>query len=223
MPMPADIPTLIAAIAALGTASFGLVDASKMAYGGASRMGYGYLKQALQPYLPALAEVNRADPLATVFANWINSVAKADQKAATKSMIRLGVTPSNAAEVARAAPGIDPAAFAGAAGRAYRGEKLSEEDFNLLSRFDAIVDVQLDAAYERADQFYRNGSKAAAVAVSVGLALTGSLMINGQDGKDLGLAVLVGLLATPIAPISKDLASALTAAVQALKVARGQG
>jgi hypothetical protein len=40
---------------------------------------------------------------------------------------------------------------------------------------------------------------------------------------DVGLAILVGLLATPLAPIAKDLSSALAAAVNTMQVVKKGG
>jgi hypothetical protein len=58
--------------------------------------------------------------------------------------------------------------------------------------------------------------------VSIVIALVGGWVVaDGKDflgTKDMGIAFLCGLLATPLAPISKDLASALQAGV---KMAQG--
>lgn len=91
----------------------------------------------------------------------------------------------------------------------------------------------VDGAYQRADQIYRNATKAWSVLVSVILAVLGGfLVLWDQTGAapsfgdylaspDLYQALLAGLLATPLAPISKDLASALGAAVKAMQLVRG--
>ena len=49
---------------ALGTAAFGLVDASKAFGGGASRYGLRYVFRALKPYAGALNNANSAWRLA---------------------------------------------------------------------------------------------------------------------------------------------------------------
>ena len=51
--------------------------------------------------------------------------------------------------------------------------------------------------------------------VAVVLAVGGGLMLKFFDSQRLLLCLLAGLLATPLAPISKDLSSALAAAVKA--------
>jgi hypothetical protein len=80
----------------------------------------------------------------------------------------------------------------------------------------------MDAGFERADQLYRNASKLLAALISVILAVAAVFVYDGSHvHDDLGVAVLVGLVATPLAPIAKDLSSALGTAVNALKSVRG--
>jgi hypothetical protein len=44
----------------------------------------------------------------------------------------------------------------------------------------------------------------------------------GATGKDLVTLGLLGLIATPLAPVAKDLTSAITAAVKLAEAARGK-
>ena len=71
----------------------------------------------------------------------------------------------------------------------------------------------LDQGYQRADQRYRNSAKMMAVPVAVALALLGVWAIAGSGATsiDVWRAVAGGLLATPLAPMAKDLASAIQA------------
>ena len=55
-----------------------------------------------------------------------------------------------------------------------------------------------------------------AAAIAIALALAGGYVLH----VNLALAVLVGLLATPLAPIAKDVSSALAMAVNALQLVR---
>ncbi|WP_394890517.1 hypothetical protein ACG873_03825 [Mesorhizobium sp. AaZ16] len=57
------IGKVIAATAALGTASFGLVDASKALRGGISNVGFGFIRKALQPFQAALKLIDDKDPV----------------------------------------------------------------------------------------------------------------------------------------------------------------
>jgi hypothetical protein len=70
----------------------------------------------------------------------------------------------------------------------------------------------LDEGYERADQRYRNAAKVLAGAFSIVLALFGGWIV----GSNPLLALFVGIIAVPLAPIAKDLSRTLQAAVKAL-------
>jgi hypothetical protein len=66
-----NILNLLSAAAALGTASMGLVDASKAWKGGPSNFGFGHIKSALDPFLVAgqAATLGKEQILAALKAN----------------------------------------------------------------------------------------------------------------------------------------------------------
>src|SRR5579862_7876708 len=105
------ILNLISAAAALGTAAMGLVDSAKAFWGGPSNFGFGYVAEALDPFLiraPGTPTAfGKPEVLRTLKANWLNGVAAADQKAKAKALIHLGLATGNAAALANAA-GVDP-------------------------------------------------------------------------------------------------------------------
>jgi hypothetical protein len=231
--MPDDlvpyVTNALGAVAALGTAAYGLVDASKAFRGGASNAGFRFIRDAVQPFIQG-APASTADSqafgpqqiLVTLRANWLNGVAKADQKAIAKSLIRLCVTPDSADSLAKAT-GLDPAALKNVATKIRDGNELSSQEINLLGRFDAIVSARLDAGYERADQQYRNTAKVLAAIVAIVLAVVAGGLIYGKPVADyLGsanfwVALLIGAISTPLAPIAKDLSTTLVAAVNAVR------
>ena len=97
----------------------------------------------------------------------------------------------------------------------------------LSDRLDAILAIEIDAAFERADQQYRNASKvlAGAMALLLSLAGGGFLYLATPKASDyltvyLPLSILFGLAAVPLAPIAKDIASALKGGADALKPAK---
>jgi len=216
----------IAAVGALGTASYGLVDATKAGpKGGISRVGFRFIQRALQPFENALMQIDDTAPYAAIQANWINAVPKADQKLATRNLIRLGLTEANATTMAAKMPSIDSHGFAAAVAAVRGGQPLTDVQLDLLGRFDAIIDSRLDAAYERADQRYRNIARLSAGFTAVVLALAGqaTLMATGNLSFNTGSfmqAFLVGLVAVPMAPVAKDLTSALTTAISAFKASK---
>jgi hypothetical protein len=167
---------------------------------------------------------SEAELLEALKSNWINGVAKADQKAKAKALIHLGLTAGNATELAQAA-GVDAAVLSSVAdkvaGRVTDPTKtaLTPAEVNTLGQFDAILSAILDEAYERADQQYRNGAKILAMIVAVVFGIVASGLINagGFSSNNVILGLIVGLVAVPLAPVAKDLVSSLQAAASAIQ------
>jgi hypothetical protein len=159
----------IAAAAALGTAAFAVVDASKVFRGGISNAGFNHLQSAMARFAAALRFAQGVDLFQTLKANWLNGKALADQKATAKSLIRLGITSQTAGELEKAV-GLPAGALVTAAQHVEEGADLTEEDINILGRFDSLVSAIVDQGYERADQLYRNSAKTASAVVAVLLA-----------------------------------------------------
>ena len=81
----------------------------------------------------------------------------------------------------------------------------------------------LDECYQIADQVYRNWTRGLAAAIAVILAMGGGWAMECSKfwhWRDAGLAFLVGLLATPLAPIAKDLSTALATAVNTMQLVK---
>jgi hypothetical protein len=225
-----SVGSAIAAIGALGTAAFGLVDALKMLPGGGiSNTGYVFIEQALQSFFGRgqtrkVATGDLKSLFDTLHSNWINGTALADQKAIAKSLIKLRLNEKTADAFAKATS-VDPATLKTVGEKMSKGTKLEPNETNVLGRFDLALTAILDDGYQHADQRYRNSSKLAAMIISTILALIGGWAITTSGEQYLWTpemlqAFLAGLLATPLAPISKDLASALSAGVKAAQAIR---
>lgn len=215
-----NLPQLAAAIGALGTAAFGLVDASKVFGGGVNHIGFTGIRGAIRQLTDAGEPVNALSQkkiVATLQANWMNGTQLGSQKAIAKSLIKLNLHPRNAVALAEAT-GVDPGVLKIVATKIAEGTSLSSAESDVFARFDLIVTALLDEAYQRSDQFYRNWTRALAALVAVALALAGARMLHPP--VDWPLAVLVGLLATPLAPIAKDLATALATAATTLQLVK---
>jgi hypothetical protein len=227
--IPLQLPQIITAIGGLGTAAFGLVESTKALGSGVNHIGLKGIKAAVIPLLPAGAPVAgvavyalpQDKILATLEANWLNGTDLGGQKSIAKSLIKLNLSAGNAAEVA-AATGVDPVVLTAVATSIAAGVPLTPAQSDVYARFDLAVTALLDEAYQRSDQDYRNGMKAFAMLVSVVLALAGGYMLHttGSWGEDLAESLLVGLLATPLAPIAKDLSTALATAVNTLQLVK---
>ena len=94
----------------------------------------------------------------------------------------------------------------------------------LAGRFSTALDARIEAAFEIAEEQYETAAKTwsgvAAVALAVGL--TAGL----EHGLNLGHAVVavgVGLVAVPLAPVAKDLSTSLQNALTAVKTITGKG
>lgn len=228
MAIPIDLGSIALAVGALGTASYGLVDATKMGRkGGISNSGFSFIEEAVHEFLPPSNIVPGGSErlLGMLHGHWINGTALADQKAIAKSLIKLQLTPETAALYA-AATRVDAEVLAQVAKSMATGEPLSPQQANALGRFDLALTARLDEAYMRADQRYRNSAKQLAAVVAVVLALAGGWTVATAAGREflapveIAIAVACGLLAIPLAPISKDLASALQAGVKVAQTVR---
>lgn len=224
MSLLTSLPQVVTAIGGLGTAAFGLVDATKVFGGGVNHVGFGRIEARIKGLMPttgqALNALPLADALKTLQGNWFNGTDLNSQKAIAKSLIKLHLDPDNAAALAKAT-NIDPVQLTTIAGKMATGVSLVPEESDVYARFDLIVTALLDETYQMADQAYVNGARALAVVFAVGLAIAGAgVMDNGFQGPHILEALIVGLLATPLAPIAKDLSTALSTAVNTLQVAK---
>ena len=229
--MPDNWPDYILAVGALGTAAFAIVDASKAFWGGISNSGFGKIRRVIERFFSGAAD-DAANPLslesvlATLRANWLNGTALADQKAIAKTLIKLRLDANNAARLAQVT-GVDQAVLASVATSIADGTPLTTSQNDVLGRFDVITAALLDQGYERADQIYRNSARVLAMSVSIVLAFFGGWIVYKMSwdtyvgSRNCAIALLTGLFATPLAPVSKDLARGLQAAMKAVSLARG--
>ena len=220
---------VITAIGGLGTAAFGLVDAAKSAFSGINRVGLKHIHEVVSELAPEGASAGgpvnalpQANILESLEANWVNGNDLASQKAIAKSLIKLHLSSANASTVAVKAS-VDPAVLTAVASNLETGTPLSQAESDTYSRFDLIVTALLDEAYQVSDQVYRNFTKTLAALLAVALAVAAGWSLEGanfRSPKEIALAVLVGLLATPLAPIAKDLSSALATAVNTMQLVK---
>ena len=227
-----QLSQLITAVGGLGTAAFGLLEALKPVCPLINRIGLRHIWETVSALTPSQsgdhlphAPVNalpRKSILASVAANWVNGNDIAGQKAIAKSLVKLHLSPGNAAALAAAA-NVDPVVLKSVAEKTLAGQSLTPQESDIFARFDLIVTAMLDECYQLSDQLYRNATRGLAAAIAVALALAGGWLIDGAgfwQGRDLGLAFIVGLLATPLAPVAKDLSTALATAVDTMQLVR---
>jgi hypothetical protein len=196
----------------------GLVDTTKLFGGGPSNFGFDHIEGALAPFLDALASSSapfgKHAILRTLKADWLNGVAKDDQKAKAKSLIQLNLSQVDATALANVAA-VDPGELQSAVQKKVSGLNAAPEEASALGQFEAVLTAVIDTAYERGDQKYRNATKFLAMVTSVILGGIGGLIVYGLNFFDVAFCLLGGLIATPLAPVAKDLATALQTAVAA--------
>jgi len=223
-----DIGNAVAAIGALGTASFALVDGTKLLRdGGISNSGFIHIESAVRKFFPNASrklkggrQKSERELLDILHGNWINGTALADQKAIAKSLIKLRLNDGTAAAFADATD-VDAAVMKSVAQKMTNGQSLEANETNVLGRFDLALTAMLDEGYNRADQKYRNRARGLASLVAVVLAVLGGWSLGyGFWTPDMAKTALCGVLATPLAPISKDLTTALAAAVKVAQTVR---
>lgn len=225
-----SLPDVIMAIGGLGTAAFGLVDSTKVFWGGANRIGFGRIRATMIALTPAAAAngLARNKIIDTLRANWFNGKDLESQKAIAKSLVKLGLNESTAPALARAT-GVDEATLKSVGGKiAAAGQPLSAAETDVYSRFDLILTAMLDEVYQDSDQAYTNGTRTLAGFFAVALAFFGGWALHGGAlaaywwTKDMGEAIFAGLLAIPLAPVAKDIASAISTAVNSMQKLKGK-
>ncbi|MGD0095545.1 MAG: hypothetical protein ABSB60_03565 [Terracidiphilus sp.] len=230
------LPQIVTAIGGLGTAAFGLLDAFKSVIPWINHIGFGRIHSTASGLSPESADAKlpanalpQKDIIDSLLANWVNGTDLKSQKAIAKTLIKLHLSESNANALA-AATNVDPKLLSSVAVKTLKGDPLAPEESDAFSRFDLIVTAQLDEAYQHGDQVYRNWTRALAALLAVALAAVGAwtlatnptTMAGAQatsfwQSKELFQAILIGLLATPLAPIAKDISSALATAVNTMQ------
>jgi hypothetical protein len=219
--MAINMPQAVLAIGALGTAATGLVDSTKAFSGGISRAGFGYIKQLIARTVPANqsgAGLGTDDILNTLLANWMNGMDPGAQKAIAKSFIKLHLNPTTAAALA-AQTNVNPAALAEVAAKLAAMQPLTNQEADAYGRFDLALSALVDRAYERADQFYRNWCKVLACIFAIVLAYLGNRALATTLPR--WEIIIIGLVATPLAPMAKDIANAIQTASDSLSKLKG--
>lgn len=224
-----QVTVAITAVGALGTAAFGLVDASKLLPGLIPSSGFAFIRKLVTQLAPAS---DRAVPHGsaltasaitdTLHANWVNGMALADQKSVAKTLVKLRLNAETAPDLA-SLTGVDKGVLTSVAKKLANGEDMTQPEKDTYGRFDVLLATFVDRAFQNADQRYRTTAKSAACLVAIALAeaaayLLGLLTSDGHPmWHNIGMAALVGLIATPLAPVAKDLATALNTAARAVQ------
>jgi len=228
-PTPTQVAVAITAIGALGTAAFGLVDASKLLPWLIPSSGFAFIRKLVTQLAPAGdgvvppgSALTASAITDTLRANWVNGMAVADQKSVAKTLIKLRLNAETAPDLALLT-GVDKDVLTSVANKLANGEAMTQAEKDTYGRFDILLATSIDRAFQNADQRYRTTAKSAACLVAIVLAVAAAYFLGMLTSNDqpmwhnIGMAALVGLIATPLAPVAKDLATALNTAAKAVQ------
>jgi len=234
----------IVAVGALGTAAFGFVEAFGKAIAwrgwGLPYAGFGRIKALATDYAAALRLTYGESYADILLQQYRDGRAKGQAPDTLRQGVRLAL-PLMAQDVAASligrAWGLGPELSADLAHalRAEQADDLSaaeaEDGAMLAARFALAVDARIAAAFSLAEERYqaiaRGSAGVAAVALSLLFnwaarggemgCLSGAACTAGDAAKGYPwmIALIIGLAAVPLAPIAKDLSSALSDSLRA--------
>lgn len=224
----------IVATGALGVTAFGITETLKN-IDAIGLAGFGALNKRLFKK-PGLNDALKAAYGENVDALLIDQYRESNWTGKLRQTIRQGVRaglrPENAKLLVDDLGGaVDADRLADAAryimGAAERREDARPEDedrhLDIIARLELAVDARIDGALACARQTYINRMRLFATLIALTIALATAILISLSDNsggtmaRNIGIALLIGLAAVPIAPIAKDLATAISQAANALR------
>jgi hypothetical protein len=204
-----SLSEIILATGALGTAAFGIVEGIKW-FKLIGEAGFAAIISTLGPIFDLLAVAYGADVEKLLRAQY-----RGEQSELARVMrqgVRIGLTPTNASTAAASLGSIDPDLLRDAAAAVAAGTELPPTLRNVLGKFELAVDARIDAALALAQDHYKRAAMITAAFIAIAIATWVGLRLQNPVG-----GVLVGIAAVPLAPIAKDVASALKAAAEAIR------
>lgn len=205
---------LVLAAGALGTAAFGIVEGLKwIRFVGEA--GFGSILTILGTALTSALKAAYGDQ----YKSMLRAQYRGDQETFARMLrqgLRIGLTPGNAEAIARALGVVDPVKLKQAAVAIELGNPLPDDLRNAVARFELAADARVDAGLTKAQDHYARLSRVLAGVVAVVIAVAVAFGLD-PSGETVPWGLLVGLAAVPLAPIAKDVASALKAATDALR------
>lgn len=203
------------AAAAVGTAAMGVVEALKVVViwrWSLALIGLGAVRRHLgSEALEALRVVYGP----STFQQFLEGAWRKGSEELAKTLrnglrMALFAKDGTAAPALIAAYGQDPSSFALAvkALRAGSGGNLGRER-EVVAQLEAVVDARVDAAVAAGRDLYVSSMQSIASGVAIAGCLLAHLTLPEGEAPTFLVALVVGLLAVPIAPVAKDLVSFL--------------
>ena len=241
--------TAVAAIGSLGVAAFGVVESFGKALAwsrftrngrhkhfGLPYVGLGTVMDMLKPFDPALQYAYGVEYQEIIAQKYFAGRSAGGAPDTIRQGIRLGLP---FLPVAAAAGVIDEvweigAQYSLALATALQAEppdpsapplpKSAVDPQSLAGRFSAALDARIDAAFEIAEERYENFAKTLAAALAIAMALGFNHALGSEHGGGYPwyIAMGIGLIAVPLAPVAKDLSTSLQNALTAFKSISGK-
>jgi hypothetical protein len=238
-----QIPTYVAAVGALGVAAFGMVEAlGKTLFvfpipGTRFRLGLPYVgfnrvDALLKLVEPAMQVTYGHDYRMIVRQQYRAGRSAGQAPESIRQGVRLGLpflSQTAAIGVIHAVWGLPPEAAERLAAALTAPVPVPPApgatpppaalpDQALAARFATALDTRVKAAFDLAEQVYQTRAQFWAGVIAIGLSLGYNLVTakNLFDFGGWGIALLIGLVAVPLAPAAKDLSSSLSDALSAL-------
>jgi hypothetical protein len=238
-----QVPVYIAAVGALGVAAFGMVEAlgktlfvfpipgTRISLG-LPYVGFSRVDALLKRVGPAMQASYGDDYRMIVRQQYRAGRNKGQAPESIRQGVRLGLpflSQTAAVGVIRAVWGLPPAAAESLAAALIapvpttppagaRPPPKAALDQALAARFATALDTRVKAAFDLAEQVYETRAQFWAAVIAIGLSLGYHLATTAKpfDLPAWGMALLIGLVAVPLAPAAKDLSSSLSDALSAL-------
>ncbi len=239
--------TTTLAVGALGAASYGIVDGLKIIRwvdlagferlftrrGAAGGRRWPFKQRmGLDPLLPVLRVAYGTDVMELLEAQYRSGRGHGDLPRTLRQGVRIGFMMMTPDEVVATATRLGVAhevaslaaeallwsraqrpAAAGEAADTAGAKAIGEEHRAALARLETTIDARIDAALALGETAYVTQTKVLATIVALSIAVGVGLSL----GQGLAVSFVVGIAAVPLAPVAKDLATALQEAVKALR------
>lgn len=228
--MASELPLteMVLAAGSLGTAAYGIVDGFKFSAKFAAA-GFHQIRLALgTPIYDALRYAYGSQFTDLMRAQYINGRSSGDLPRTLRQGVRLALNSDNAEVLAAAIGHLDGKALKEAAIAVETGTNVSDQQRSLIARFEVAVDTRVEAALALAENKYKGVMQLRASCVSIVLAVIGSFALNVEQSseglshaftfEDFVIALIVGVAAVPLAPIAKNVSTALQSVAKATKV-----
>ena len=207
-----NVTEMVLGAGALGTAAFGIVEAFK--WSALGEAGFKRLKSMLgEALLRSLSASYGTDFELFLRAQSRNPEGVGELRRSLRQGMRIGLRPELAPALAAQVGTVDAAELTLVAERLMHGDPLDDALRTVLGRYELAVDARIDAGLTLAIDGYQGAIRAAASLLAIILALLAAFTL----GRPWWHGALLGVAAVPLAPVAKDVVSALQAATRALR------